>query len=386
VGLGAVFEEIAYDYPLLQAMRDGWLAPIRGLQVATGLDLSGVSTRAGDFAVSELAQVVNQEERHREVLAGYLQQAAGRKRAIAFCVDVAHAEQMAESFRGIGKRSEVLTGATPREDRHELLQRFARGEIEVLTNCMVLTEGFDEPKVDAILMCRPTKSSLLYMQMIGRGTRRAREKDDCLVLDFTGEAGRHKLVTLNTLFGLPPKMKQVDRPEKVLEQLRLFEEKYPWIDVHRIESLEQLALAVTEIEFFAADVPPELSSWTKLQWTRTTDGDGYVLAMTERRKLVVRQNRLERWTCRYLRPPEAPEELPPAETLREAIRAAETKAEVVDPDCGKLLDTRARWRQSPATDKQLAILARMKIPHPSALTKGQAATILTHAFNRRRTA
>ncbi|MCU0913007.1 MAG: DEAD/DEAH box helicase [Planctomycetes bacterium] len=383
VGLGAVFEEIAYDYPLLQAMRDGWLAPIRGLQVKTGIDLSEVSTRAGDFAVAELAKVVNQEERHREVLAGYLQQAQDRTRTVAFCVDVAHAEQLCASFRAVGRSSEVLTGATPRDERREILARFAAGDLQVLTNCMVLTEGFDEPRVDCILMCRPTKSSLLYMQMIGRGIRRSPGKSDCLVLDFTGQAGRHKLITLNTLFGLPPRMRKVDRPERVLEQLQLFEEKFPWIDTSKIETLENLALAVTEIQFFAADVPPELSSWTTLQWTPTTDGEGYVLAMTKRRRMVVRQDRLGRWSVRFLAPPAASLDRPPMDTLRGALKEAEAMAEEQDPQCKKLLDTRAAWRNGPATDKQLELLKRMRIPHPPAITKGQAAMILTRAFNRK---
>src|SRR5262249_11346887 len=92
--------------------------------------------------------------------------------------------------------------------RRRTLAEFHDGDIRVLANCMVLTEGFDEPSADCILMARPTKSRPLYTQIIGRGTRLHPGKDNCLVIDFVGSTSRHDLVTTPSLFGIQPRAAQ----------------------------------------------------------------------------------------------------------------------------------------------------------------------------------
>jgi superfamily II DNA or RNA helicase len=134
----------------------------------------------------------------------YLEHAEGR-RALIFTPTVAVARSMAEVLAAAGVPSAWLSGETPREERADTLARLRSGQLRAVANCAVLTEGFDCPPLDCVIVARPTRSSSLYAQMIGRGTRLHPDKQDCLVLDVVGQAGRHDLVTTAGLFGLSPR-------------------------------------------------------------------------------------------------------------------------------------------------------------------------------------
>ena len=201
-GLGEVFEEIVFRRDLREMIVQGYLARIRGWRVSTSVDLDGVRVRAGDFVESQLAATVNVELRNEAVVEAYRRFAPGR-RTVVFCADVAHAQAMADAFGSGGISAAALWGAMPREDRHATLAAFSAGELDVLTNCAVLTEGFDEPRVDCVILARPTKSRLLYEQMVGRGTRLHPDKEDLLVIDVADNSRKHQLAGLHTLFELP---------------------------------------------------------------------------------------------------------------------------------------------------------------------------------------
>ena len=115
----------------------------------------------------------------REMMLTYRELADGR-RTIIFCVDVAHAQAVHQAFVVAGIRAEAIWGDLPKDERRAVLARFSVGEIHVLTNCNLLTEGFDEPHVDCVIMARPTRSKLLYAQMVGRGTRLHRDKTEAI--------------------------------------------------------------------------------------------------------------------------------------------------------------------------------------------------------------
>lgn len=203
VGLGAVFQKIVYQRSILWMVRAGYLVDYRGLRVDTGVDLGDVRIVAGDFSDTDLEHVLNTEDRNGLVVRAYLDHAAGR-RAVAFVTGVQHALDLAATFRSAGVPAEAVSGETPEEERRRLLAAFRAGEIKVLTNCAVLTEGWDEPSLDCILMARPTKSKALYLQMIGRGARPYPGKQDCLIIDFVDNTSRHDVVSLPSLFGVSP--------------------------------------------------------------------------------------------------------------------------------------------------------------------------------------
>jgi superfamily II DNA or RNA helicase len=191
-----------YSYPLRSCIDDGHLARITQYQIETTTDLSSVTKRHGDFATGELTEAVNTPERNRVIVDAYQSHASDR-RAIAFCVGVQHAESLAETFFLAGVPAAHVSGDMPVQGRRDILRGFAAGDIRVLANCAVLTEGFDDRGIEAVLMARPTMSRSLYTQCIGRGLRKAPGKTDCLILDYTDNSQRHKLITVLDLFGAP---------------------------------------------------------------------------------------------------------------------------------------------------------------------------------------
>lgn len=218
--LGMVFDAVAFQYEIRSAMSDGWLVPIETQQVIVkDLDFSHVKTIAGDLNQGELATIMQQEKVLHGVVTPTIE-IAGKRKTLVFAASVAHAERMAEIFNRHGATSAVVHGGTFKDDRRRILQAYADGRIQVLCNCGVAVEGFDCPGIEVVAIARPTKSRALYTQMVGRGTRvlpnvvdgihdadaRRRAiansaKPSMLVIDFTGNSGRHKLVSAADILG-----------------------------------------------------------------------------------------------------------------------------------------------------------------------------------------
>ena len=198
LALSNLFDEIVYSMNLADAVKEQYLVPPSAIQCLTSVNISAVHTRGGDFAEDELANLVDDPARNVFIAEKYLEHCSGRK-AIAFCCNIAHAKHLVEACLEAGISAEWISGVD--SDRTEKLERFAKGEYQVLANCQILTEGFDDKSVDAILLCRPTKSKSLFAQMIGRGLRLNEGKTDCRVLDFVDNAGKHSLVTAWRFFG-----------------------------------------------------------------------------------------------------------------------------------------------------------------------------------------
>jgi ATP-dependent helicase IRC3 len=131
------------------------------------------------------------------------------------------AHRVAETFQGAGIAAEALDGTTPLNERHDILARLHSGETRVVCNCAVLTEGFDEPSVECIVIARPTKSKPLYVQMVGRGTRLYLGKSDCLVLDVVGVTKRHSIMTASEIFDLDLRSRLVKEAAEYQEQRKL---------------------------------------------------------------------------------------------------------------------------------------------------------------------
>ena len=197
--LRPVFDGIVYQKTLLEMMQAGYLVDLRALQVLLQADFDALRTQQGDFVEAELETLLLAANAPAQVLAAFQAHAADRK-ALLFTPTVALAYAMAETFCAAGIAAEALDGTTPLATRRAILQRLHTGATRVVANCAVLTEGFDEPSVDCIIMARPTQSAPLYQQMLGRGTRTYPGKTDCLVLDVVGVSTHHTLHTAATLF------------------------------------------------------------------------------------------------------------------------------------------------------------------------------------------
>ena len=221
VALGQVYETVAFDYEILNAIDDGWLVPIQQQLVeVSGLDFSAVRTTAGDLNGADLARVM-EEERNLHEIAGPTIEIVGSRRALVFAASVAHAERLCDILNRHRKGcAGWVCGKTDKDERRKTLAAFSAGEFQYVVNVGVLTEGFDDPGVEVIVMGRPTKSRSLYSQMVGRamrplpglvdGVESAEErrmaisgskKPACLVVDFVGNSGRHKLMTSADILG-----------------------------------------------------------------------------------------------------------------------------------------------------------------------------------------
>lgn len=229
--LGQIYDTVAYDYEVLDAINDGWLVPIEQQMVnVDGLDYSSIRTTAGDLNGGDLAKILEYEDNLHQ-MASPTFEIAGYKKTLVFTASVAQAERMAEIFnRHRSGCASWVCGKTPKEERIKILADFASGKIQFLCNCGVLTEGFDDPGVELVALARPTKSRSLYAQMIGRGTRplpgvvdgpdtpdarkaaiAASAKPFVTILDFVGNCGRHKLVTSADILGGKVSDEAIDR-------------------------------------------------------------------------------------------------------------------------------------------------------------------------------
>lgn len=376
-GLGEVFQEVCYARDLRQMIGEGYLCPIRGWRVDTNLSLDGVKVRHGDFVESQLARVVNTPSRNRLVVTSYLR-LANHRRAIAFCVDVQHAKDVCEEFKEAGIRAAAVWGEMPREERRRILAQFSSGEIHVLTNCNLLTEGFDEPRINCILMARPTKSKLLYAQMVGRGTRLHSEKTDLMVVDVVDNSRTHTLPGLYSLFNLPARMNlQGGRALDVEREIERLNRERPWIDTSRLGKPEDIAFAAERIEFFNFDAPPELAAHTSNIWYAAAGG--YRLNLPAGEALTIESNLLDTWDVRALQTT-GTRLLARADTLSRAAAIADSFVFTDRPDAVKFVERAASWRAELPTDKQKELLAKKGIAVPDGLTKGQASQMISQVL------
>lgn len=186
--LGTYFENLAYEYTLPKAIKEGYLVPIKALTIPLKIDVSGVSVQAGDFKASDLGTALDP---YLEGIAQEMMEYCRDKKTVVFLPLVKTSQKFCEILNSKGFRAAEVNGNS--EDRASVLQAFEEGKYNVLCNSMLLTEGWDCPAVNCVIVLRPTKVRSLYCQMVGRGTRLAPGKDHLLLLDFLWNTERHEL-------------------------------------------------------------------------------------------------------------------------------------------------------------------------------------------------
>jgi DNA repair protein RadD len=185
-GLGLTWKNLVCTVTTGELIRDGFLCPYQAYGY-TQPDLTKVRTRMGDFAVNDMEAPCN--EIVGSVVEHYLTYGEGRK-ALGFSVNVAHALELTAEFTRKGLRADYVCGKDTPERRYEVLENYRNGGLDALFNCEVMTKGMDIPDIGALLLCRPTKSLSLHIQMMGRGLRVAEGKTDLLMLDHAGNIER----------------------------------------------------------------------------------------------------------------------------------------------------------------------------------------------------
>ena len=355
VALSEAFQEVVFERSIMTMIRAEYLCDAKGISVSTKADLSQVHTRAGDFAPGELSDVIDIPERNDLVARSYLEHASGRK-GVVFCCDVKHSLHMAESLRKHGVKAEAVYGDMDRDERRVTLERFDTGPLDVLTNCNVLTEGWDAPATSAILLARPTKSPVLYTQMVGRGLRRAPMKANCLVMDFVDTAGRHSLCSLATLAG---------NPRVVPKKGETLSEAYD-----RVEREEEQTERVVKLKPKTAEF--ELFEKSKFIWSAV--GEHFKLSMGKNHDLFAK-----RVPGGYI-----PLEFPPEGdviSLSEDPLPLGYAMGVCEDHCrqygrSSLAMKNAPWRKNKATEKQIDTLKRLGVQYDPDITAGEASALL----------
>lgn len=223
--LGDIFDCISYEYPIEKGIKDGYLCEIDAIRVRTKLDLDKVKTVAGDLNQGQLEELINIPERNKLIVEKYKQHAMGRQ-FLAFCVDVQHALDLSAMFNEMGVDTNFIVGdKNLTTDRKGLIDSFKAGELTGLTNCMVLTAGFDHPNVGCVIMACPTKSLTKFLQQLGRGTRLkleeyvARFGQNVIILDVVDSSKRHRVVNTWTLDKQKPPEERVFITEENREKL-----------------------------------------------------------------------------------------------------------------------------------------------------------------------
>lgn len=350
--LKRVFQHIVYQKSLLEMIQQAYLADLRAVQVMLQADFDHLRTRKGDFVEADLEAMLVAADAPGQVLDAFETHALERK-TIVFTPTVAMAHAMAQTFQQGGIPAEALDGGTPLSERRDILRRLHRGETRVVANCAVLTEGFDEPSIDCIIIARPTKSRTLYQQMIGRGTRLYPGKTDCLIVDVVGVSAKHTLQTAAFLFDCDAKKLAENALTKVkAEQLRAQTQEQATIEG---------PLHSTRVDLFARRA---------LHWVQTRQG-AWVLSLGEHGTMRLQPDGNETWGATLLKRGADP--TPVAHHL--PLDYAQGFAETLARDLGMewLVSAEAPWRSHHASAKQMELLKRFGIAIKVGLTKGEAA-------------
>ena len=186
--LGSYFDSLAYEYPLVDAIKSGYLSKITAITIPLELDLSTVSQQAGDFKASEIGTALDP---YLDQIADEMVKQCKDRKTVVFLPLVKTSQKFRDILNAKGFKAAEVNGES--KDRAEILEDFDKDKYNVLCNSMLLTEGWDCPTVDCVVVLRPTKVRALYSQMVGRGTRLAPGKENLLLLDFLWHTERHEL-------------------------------------------------------------------------------------------------------------------------------------------------------------------------------------------------
>lgn len=266
--LGQIWQDVAFSRDIAWMIRKRYLVNVHGKAIQVpDLDLAKVKSTRADYREGELGDALADSLAPELVAKAYVEHAAGRA-GIAFFPTVASAFIFRDAFREQGITCEVVHGALPLEERRNILERFEAGLIQVIANCMVLTEGFDSPRVSCIVVGRPTKSRPLYIQMVGRGLRvdptQPYENQDCLILDVTGTSAIHDLRSIADLSDKP-----VRKPREGQTLLDLEDEFDSGEGVEQDPDHYYVGPVVVK------DFDP-LATRSKRVWNRTTEGTPFL--------------------------------------------------------------------------------------------------------------
>lgn len=375
-----VFEEIVYYKSIQDLISDGYLCHLIGYRIQTGTDISKVEIQNGDYNQSQLEEEINTPQRNNAVVAAYNNLAHSSK-AIVFAAGVDHARALAASFTKHSISAKVIVGTTPSEERSQILSDFKSGRTKVIVNVGVLTEGFDEPSLETIIIAKPTRSTLLYTQIVGRGTRLYNGKPHCTIIDMSDTTKGKKPIGLPSLLGLPPDFDLQGR--SVTEVAEEFEELETYCpgEAARVLTPEDIKLAYTRINLFMPPPPNSVvQQYSKLVWAEIGENN-FHLGLNNAEAMSIAADALGRWKVTlHDKHGKTARVLGVVDDLREAFVRSDRWIQSNRSHSLNLLESDAQWRADAPTEPQKRILKRIGIPLTSDLTKGMASQIISKYY------
>jgi superfamily II DNA or RNA helicase len=401
--LSEVWEDVAFRRDIAFMIRRGYLLDVRGKRVEVPeFDLAKVKKSGGDYAEGSLGEALIESLAPEVVAKAYVEHASDRQ-GLIFTPTVDSAYAFAEAFNEAGIKTEVVHGALARDARREILQRLADGDTQCVANCMVLTEGFDNPKVSCAVIARPTKSTGLYQQMVGRVLRPdltlpVDQRGHALIMDVVGVSRKHDLRSLVDLSSR-------EDLEDVDEDLSLLELEDLILDVE--DNLVEGVLQGPDDEYYAG--PVEVAEFDPLgrdstrAWAVTPDGTYFMSAGSA--GYVFLADSLEGpagtfdvvWCTKELHPHSREPQAGMTEHKGLSFEMAISWGEEVALDMGghgakTLTAKRSAWRNEPATGPQVYRARRLGITVPMRwddetvpdITKGELSAMIDAATAARR--
>ncbi len=376
-GKPIIEHEPIYDASIIDMVAQGYLCNLTPIAVRTDTTLAGISRSMGDYNERELEEIIDNPRRNQRIVEAYLEHAAGRQ-FLCFSVTVKHAENLAACFQANGVHVAVVSGKTPSELRARILKDFERGIIVGVVNCGVLTEGYDNPEVSCIILARPTQSRALFVQCIGRGTRLAPGKQDCIILDITDNCLKHSLEPMNLAKALG---KKINDRESVLEMLDREEKE-------RKQAKKDGDAQERRIRQKQREKDLVINLLQRFEW-RKNDAGYYVLevgAMKHRIALIPDKTNAGLWRVGAKLAPtyqfQMWRDIPMPLDWAQQFAESEAK-KLLAGAAVKLVDRNASWRQLPATDEQIARLDKWHVGYPvdttgkCLWTRGQASEAIS---------
>lgn len=395
-----VFDRVAYKMDIVDGTRHGFLVPLMPRRVSSKTDLAGIKTTAGDFNIKALAERVNNAERNSLIVQTYLDDYKDRQ-CIVFATDLDHARALDVEFGNAGIKSCAISGDMDKEDRRYSIDAFKRGEITVLTNYGVLTEGFDHASLDLIINARPTKSMLLLTQIAGRGTRLFDGKPWCDFVEITDNHSE-ETATCAQIFGFNHTFDNegkdmlycVARAEQMEKERDDFN---PWV----WRSISEMELRFKQKdEWAAASVPNQRNAphydnvfrfyllGTDVYGFKVRDSQkgekvrtrvypdplgGYTAEFFYQGKDDEKETKTHAWECN---------------TLYDATARVAAHMKICFPEITRMQDVNAPWKRKaagePCTDKQFYLLQKFRLTRGRTrdeITKLKASQELDAFFN-----
>jgi superfamily II DNA or RNA helicase len=394
IGLDGTFDVVAYSIGIAELIRRGYLVPLVGYRVATNTNLDAVRVVAGEFNQGDLATAVDTDARNARVVQAYTDITPGRK-ALVFAASVEHSRNLARVFAMAGFRAGHVDGTTKMDVRRATLEAFSKGDLDVICNCAVLTEGYDEPTIEVVMIARPTKSTVLYAQMIGRATRTSPGKAKAAIIDMVDATRKHSVVTLPSLIGLPPSFNLGGRDataiaeryerlmnddpaaaQMVTDASTLLKLDLDGDHAHAKLVKQLLDKAKAENSYVSVDlfrppaIPDDAAQFANMNWVPGGD-DSYRLRMGNA-TMHVEGDVVGNYHVFVQYKNGARQELGTHKGYRDSFHVAEAWVRDRRGEQLNFLDRRVFWRQKPATPKQLGILKKYRVAGSAKMTSGEA--------------